>query len=198
VQKQHREKKTLDRPTHLYNYQHVVLRTETKTFSLIIETYGLYSTLIMEREIVKISVKIPLPATEVKKMYLYICICMYICIYYIFHPIANKCVHSFVFTVFILCTHWKFSLLLQQEFCYSYGCNFKWKHVFSFRVNSEVLPSFCLFIVYVATRPTCASLSRRVMRWIEKDAKESRIDQFSYPVPIFASPKFCERENNKK
>jgi len=109
VQKQHREKKTLDRRTHLYNYQQVLIHTETKTFTLIIETYDLYSTLIMEREIVKISVKISLPATEVKEMYLniciYICICMCIYVYtnilhfppYCQQMCALVCIHGLYF-----------------------------------------------------------------------------------------------------
>ena len=35
------------------------------------------------------------------------------------------------------------------------------------------------------------------MRLIEKNAKENRIDQFSYPVPIFASRKFCGNKTIK-
>ena len=96
MQKQHREKKTLHRPNHLYNYQHVVLHTDTKTFSLIIETYDLYNYLIMEREIVKISVKLSLPATEVEKIYLYICICM--CIYITFSTLLPTDVRTHVYS----------------------------------------------------------------------------------------------------
>ena len=96
-------KRTLGRPTHLYNFQHVVLHTDTKTFSLIIETYGLYNTLIMEREIVKISVKISLPAIEVKKIYLYIYIYMYMYVYILHFPpycqqmCALVCIHGLYF-----------------------------------------------------------------------------------------------------